>query len=731
MSISYSQIAAAVARIEAIPRSRTWLGPFNAEVTDLMKAAKTEAERHDVEVAAAALFARRNRTREYGEGQLHNILAEARRQAGPLPLNGLTSRGSAKPRTNGDDPEVPEPPAKQLLPENMQWIATEPGAPFVARVLDHTHTPDGVDIIEKAPGPEVAPPKLNGNANPEIKRALNAARDALHEADNDNAKLLAVRDGAEALENIRANGSAFDHLRDIGISHGIERTDVETIIDQGIVNARGTRTFGGPDWSEGVVEANSESKMKPPHSNGSAEYQADDHGTNVKPKQPEPKSKPRDVNDILQQHGEDAVRDALDQALSEDPNPAPSSVRHNESGKGEKALPENRAAKRNAAAVAAALAGLKTATALQTMTFPQLKYIVPDLIVEGCVLLAGKPKVRKSWLAYDVGLTVASGRYCLGDKKCVEGDVLYLALEDGDRRLQQRATKLLPTFSGKWPDKFHYATKWPRANEGGIDAIDQWCEAHPDARLVVIDVLARFRAPSTSKNAYEQDYAAVSQLQELAVRRSITILVVHHTRKGASEDPVEEISGTLGLGGGADAFLILKRTGSNGTLIGRGRDTEDVDLAMQFSNETCRWTILGQAGDVERTQQRGRVLIALEEAAATGLSPKEIAAEVDGLTHDNAKQLLRRMLKAGEIQKGSYGRYFHASVTLPATPVTPVTLSPGKKKRSKSTAYDGEKSDSDRVTVVTNVTAGDDLTSSQSGGDAVQASAGQPGVDGQ
>ncbi len=107
----------------------------------------------------------------------------------------------------------------------------------------------------------------------------------------------------------------------------------------------------------------------------------------------------------------------------------------------------------------------------------------------------------------------------------------------------------------------------------------------------------------------------------------------------------------------------------NGTLIGRGRDTEDQDLALQFSKETCRWTILGQAADVQRSEQRSRVLVTLEEAGATGLLPREAASEIK-LSSDNAKQLLRRMAKNGEIQKGGHGRYFHASVTLPATSVT-------------------------------------------------------------
>ena len=89
---------------------------------------------------------------------------------------------------------------------------------------------------------------------------------------------------------------------------------------------------------------------------------------------------------------------------------------------------------------------IKTAAELRLKTFPPLKFIVPGLIVEGLVILAGKPKVRKSWMALDIALAVAAGRFCLGDRKCQQGNVLYLALEDGDRRLQRRITKLLPTF---------------------------------------------------------------------------------------------------------------------------------------------------------------------------------------------------------------------------------------------------------------------------------------------
>jgi AAA domain len=300
---------------------------------------------------------------------------------------------------------------------------------------------------------------------------------------------------------------------------------------------------------------------------------------------------------------------------------------------------------------------IKTATALQTMRFEPLKYIVPGLIVEGCVLLAGKPKVGKSWLALDFGIAVAAHRYCLGDRKCEQGSVLHLALEDGDRRLQRRIGKLLPTFGSEWPATFHYATEWPRADRGGVEKIEQWCEENPDARLVVIDVLAKFRALSRNKsNAYEQDYAALSKLQELATRRSITILVVHHTRKGDSEDPVEEISGTLGLAGAADAFLVLKRAACGVTLTGRGRDTEDLDFAIQFNRDTCRWTILGSTAEIQRSKERGSILAALQNAGGE-LSVKEIMAATDLHNRNAVDILLFKMRQAGEVERPRRGFY--------------------------------------------------------------------------
>src|SRR5438034_522729 len=76
------------------------------------------------------------------------------------------------------------------------------------------------------------------------------------------------------------------------------------------------------------------------------------------------------------------------------------------------------------------LAHVFTAAQLEDWTFDPISYVIPRLFPEGLTILAGRPKVGKSWMALDIALGVAGGRYILGDIKLEEGDVLYAALED-------------------------------------------------------------------------------------------------------------------------------------------------------------------------------------------------------------------------------------------------------------------------------------------------------------
>ena len=192
---------------------------------------------------------------------------------------------------------------------------------------------------------------------------------------------------------------------------------------------------------------------------------------------------------------------------------------------------------------------ISTAKALKDEVFPPIKFIVKSYLVEGATILAGRPKIGKSWLALDWSVAVARGGFCFGDVNCKEGDVLYIALEDNKRRLKSRLAKILGLI-GEWPEKLEYATEWPRAN---------------------VDVLETFRSRARGNdNYYASDYETTKALQAIASETSIAILIIHHVRKGAADnDPIDKISGTLGLSGGSDSLLILDRDSNGAALYGR------------------------------------------------------------------------------------------------------------------------------------------------------------------
>lgn len=291
--------------------------------------------------------------------------------------------------------------------------------------------------------------------------------------------------------------------------------------------------------------------------------------------------------------------------------------------------------------------------------FPPIRFIVPGYVPEGCTILAGRPKLGKSWLALDMALAVAKGSECLG-VSCDPGAVLYLALEDNQRRLQSRLQKLSPAREETpWPRALNLATEWKRHDAGGLEDIRSWAGSVENPRLVIVDVLAQFRGGrANTETQYESDYAAVKGLQEIAGELQIGVIIVHHVKKGAGEtDPFEKVSGTLGLTGAADTTIVLDRDSSGCTVYCRGRDVQEYERAVSFDKIDCRWTVQGDVASVRRTDERTAILDALE--AADDLMTVKDVMSATGMQRNACDQLLYKMAKEGQITKVKRGHYAH------------------------------------------------------------------------
>ncbi|WP_406371087.1 AAA family ATPase [Streptomyces sp. NBC_01550] len=299
-----------------------------------------------------------------------------------------------------------------------------------------------------------------------------------------------------------------------------------------------------------------------------------------------------------------------------------------------------------------------TADQLMATEFPEPKWAVPGILAEGVSLLAGPPKVGKSWLSLGLGLSVAAGGHAFDSVPVDGGPVLYLALEDTPRRLKTRMGKLLG--GQKAPAGLTLVTECPPFPQGGSEAIAQWLERNPDARMVVIDVFAKMRGQAPQGvSAYDADYVSVGYAKRLADHYGIAVVLVHHVRKMASEDFLTEVSGTNGIAGAADATLVLKRARgqADGILHVTGRDVNESEYALQFQEASGAWHLLdGPASD--HTIGDTRAAILRHVRANPGAKPKDIADALPQVDTDTVRRTCSRMATDGQLTKDGSGRYY-------------------------------------------------------------------------
>ncbi len=304
------------------------------------------------------------------------------------------------------------------------------------------------------------------------------------------------------------------------------------------------------------------------------------------------------------------------------------------------------------------------AQALLSMELPEPSWVVPGLLPQGLSILAGNPKLGKSWLALGIALAVSMGGAVLGQVMVDQGDVLYLALEDTARRMQTRLKKILAGQSAQGKvdiSSLSVELEWPTLERGGVAKLERWLEDHKGTvRLVVIDTFQKVRGSSSTSHAtaYGADYEAVAGLKLLADRYGIAIVLVHHRRKGEGMDDLESISGSYGLTGAADGIWSLKRERgrSDVVLFVTGRDVDEQELALKWDATLGSWAILGEAGEYRLSQERAEIVDALR-AEGKPLGPMEVFGKGIGKSYASTKQTMWQMSKDGQLRSAEGGKY--------------------------------------------------------------------------
>lgn len=233
---------------------------------------------------------------------------------------------------------------------------------------------------------------------------------------------------------------------------------------------------------------------------------------------------------------------------------------------------------------------LETMNANEVMTtiFERQNFVIKKFLPQGLNIIAGAPKIGKSMLCLWLALQVAKGEK-VWDFETNQGGVLYLCLEDNYARIQGRLFEL----TEEGPENLHLAIAAATIGNGLEQQIEEFITLHPDIKFVIIDTLQKVRDNANANaNTYASDYGDIGALKSFADKHKLSLNLVHHLRKTVDDDPLNMISGTSGLAGGADNLYILQkqeRISNRAKLTYTGRDVVENEIALIFNEDTMIW----------------------------------------------------------------------------------------------------------------------------------------------
>jgi hypothetical protein len=241
-----------------------------------------------------------------------------------------------------------------------------------------------------------------------------------------------------------------------------------------------------------------------------------------------------------------------------------------------------------------------TATELRANEIEPLGFSVEAILPFGLFILAGSSKIGKSWLALDMSNCVASGSSFWG-YRTVQGDVLYLALEDSNKRLQNRLAKISSSAEETHkPTDIHFVTKAHKLGYGLSEQIREFLLDYPFTKLIVIDTLQHIRNSNGFTGSYTGDYHDMDALRSIISGYNLSMLLITHNHKSDESDPVNKVYGSAGLTGAADGIFVLEKRNrivNKAKLTIANRDTEGLQFELEFDRISCRWQLVSIVGD--------------------------------------------------------------------------------------------------------------------------------------
>ena len=301
-----------------------------------------------------------------------------------------------------------------------------------------------------------------------------------------------------------------------------------------------------------------------------------------------------------------------------------------------------------------------TALELSKMEIEPVKWFIPDFLPSGLTILAGPPKIGKSFFCWNMALAVATGGIAFSSVIIPEiHNVTYLSLEDPPALLQDRL-KMMSGDTETLPSNLHIINdmQGQKLDAVGLKMLDQHIDEN-NTEMLIVDTWMHVSPDIDVKGtAYDIDYNALIPIQKFAHHRNMSVVLVTHTRKAADIDNVfNQIQGSVGMQAACDTIMMLSHDSGSKTLHLSGRRIESNQFA--FTIDQGIWKLEGDAQEYHVSELRREIILLLKEAGDKGLSTGDII-DLTGKKDSNIRLTLRRMVKDNQInQPKKRGDYFY------------------------------------------------------------------------
>ena len=286
---------------------------------------------------------------------------------------------------------------------------------------------------------------------------------------------------------------------------------------------------------------------------------------------------------------------------------------------------------------------------LYDRVYPPRQFLIDGILARGnLAMLGGRPKSGKSWLSFQLAQAIDAGVPFLG-KATTKTNVLYMALEDGDRRIHERL------HIRRWiPQNVNFVfTALPlddgKGNTGtGFEQIMNTATTL-NIGLIIIDTLRSSMSGHVDESDNAGMAAILNPLANFAHDKNVSILINHHTTKAATDDIFNSFRGASSIRGAYDLGAILERKNkeAEATLKFESRDAEIDDMTIKF-DPAKGWQYEGDIKRIDEITAGRKVVKALSDMGGGKYTRDEIARHM-GIVPQSAYEQLRAALRDGHI----------------------------------------------------------------------------------